>query len=120
MIVICDLAGGFSLSAGEFGAAPPEATRRLEFIGDSDTAGWCADGSPSTNDKADKYQDGYQTWAMQIARNVSADMMVEAVSGYGVEVSTPAIQVLAGPTAERSGAQHSTASMGISVTLAPP
>ena len=29
---------------------------------------------------------------MQIARNVSADFMVEAVSGYGVEPSTPAIQ----------------------------
>ena len=40
-----------------------------------------------------RYQDGYQTWAMQIARNVSADFMVEAVSGFGVEPSTPAIQV---------------------------
>eukprot|EP01050_Picozoa_sp_SAG11_P024936 SAG11_NODE_5465_length_1552_cov_1.118376_2_plen_26_part_01 len=26
---------------------------------------------------------------MQMARNVSADVMVEAVSGYGVEASTP-------------------------------
>ena len=43
-------------------------------------------------DAADKYQDAYQTWAMQIARNVSAEGMVEAVSGYGVEVDTPAIQ----------------------------
>ena len=84
--------GGFSLSAGTFGPAPPLATRRLEFIGDSDTAGWCADGSSKGGDNADKYQDGYQTWAMQIARNVSADFMVEAVSGYGVEPSTPAIQ----------------------------
>ena len=42
--------GGFSLSAGTFGPAPPNATRRLEFIGDSDTAGWCADGSSSTGD----------------------------------------------------------------------
>lgn len=86
--------GGFSLSGGggSFGAAPASATRRLEFIGDSDTAGWCADGSSSGGDNADKYQDGYQTWAMQIARNVSADFMVEAVSGFGVEPSTPAIQ----------------------------
>ena len=59
------------------------ARRRLEFIGDSDTAGWCADGAPSTNDNADNYQDAYQTWAQHIARNVSADVMVEAVSGYG-------------------------------------
>jgi hypothetical protein len=85
--------GGFSLSGGgSFGAAPASATRRLEFIGDSDTAGWCADGSSSGGDNADKYQDGYQTWAMQIARNVSAEFMVEAVSGFGVEPSTPAIQ----------------------------
>lgn len=81
--------GGFSLSAGTFGPAPPSATRRLEFIGDSDTAGWCADGSSHGGDNADEFQDGYQTWAMQIARNVSADFMVEAISGYGVEPSTP-------------------------------
>jgi hypothetical protein len=84
--------GGFSLSAGSFGPAPPSESRRLEFIGDSDTAGWCADGSAHGGDNADKYQDGYQTWAMQIARNVSAGFMVEAVSGFGVEPSTPAIQ----------------------------
>eukprot|EP01047_Picozoa_sp_COSAG01_P078586 COSAG01_NODE_14578_length_1436_cov_1.201197_1_plen_338_part_10 len=38
--------GGFSLGGGggTFGPAPPPARRRLEFIGDSDTAGWCADG----------------------------------------------------------------------------
>ena len=52
--------GGFSLSGGTFGPAPPSATRRLEFIGDSDTAGWCADGSSKGGDNADKYQDGAQ------------------------------------------------------------
>ena len=54
--------------------------------------GCSADGSPQTNDNADKYQDGYQTWAQQIARNVSAETTVEAVSGIGVMQSTPAIQ----------------------------
>ena len=49
--------GGFSTD-GSFApihavAAP---TRRLECIGDSDTAGWCADGSPKTGDNANKEQ----------------------------------------------------------------
>lgn len=70
-------------AAASFGPAPVAARRRLEFIGDSDTAGWCADGDPQTNDNADNFEDAYQTWAQHIARNVSADVMVEAVSGYG-------------------------------------
>lgn len=85
--------GGFTLSgAGTFGSRPPAQGRRLEFIGDSDTAGWCADGSPKGGDDATKYQDAWDTWAQHIARNVSADVMVEAISGYGVESSTPAVQ----------------------------
>ena len=69
-----------------WGPRPQPAARRLEFIGDSDTAGWCADGSPNTGDNADSYQDAWDTWAQQIARNVSADVMVEAVSGFGQSV----------------------------------
>jgi hypothetical protein len=85
--------GGFAiLIGGTFGPAPPTATRRLEFIGDSDTAGWCADGHPGGGDKPDTVQDGFETWAMQLARNCSAEVMVEAVSGYGVMPATPAIQ----------------------------
>jgi hypothetical protein len=52
-----------------------------------------ADGSPSTNDNPDTYEDAYQTWAQQIARNVSADVMVEAVSGFGVTKKSSPIQV---------------------------
>ena len=91
--------GGIEITGGNsklfsFGARPEPALRRIEFIGDSDTAGWCADGSPSTGDNADKYEDAYQTWAQQIARNVSADVMVEAVSGYGVTKSSSPIQAV--------------------------
>lgn len=83
--------GGFELDAGQFDSAPKAPARRLEFIGDSDTAGWCADGSKNTGDNQLKYEDPYVTWAQQLARSVGAEGMVEAVSGYGVERKTGAI-----------------------------
>ena len=124
--------GKFTVSGGgSIGAAPTPMKRRLEFIGDSDTAGWCADGSPKGKDTPDMFQvrmalllvllvllllplplplllllpmpllltppllrpqDAYQTWAQHIARNVTAEVMVEAVSGYGVTKSSTPIQ----------------------------
>ena len=67
--------GGFSTD-GEFAKqhaiAPP--TRRLQCIGDSDTAGWCADGTPSTGDNANKEQDSYMTWCAQLARMFHAEV----------------------------------------------
>ena len=86
--------GGSPGAAPTFEAAPAALARRLEFIGDSDTAGWCADGSPKTGDDKLKESDAYLTWAMQIARNVSADVMVEAYSGYGVTSSSTPIQTI--------------------------
>ena len=86
--------GGIPGAAPTFEAAPAALARRLEFIGDSDTAGWCADGSPKTGDDSLKETDAYLTWAMQIARNVSADVMVEAYSGYGVTSSSTPIQTI--------------------------
>ena len=69
--------------------------RRLEFIGDSDTAGWCANGKPSGGDAADAVENAYVTWAMQLARRVNAsEVMVEAVSGYGVTSRSGRIQEL--------------------------
>ncbi len=52
--------GGFTVegdSAGIVSPTAPTQRRRLEFIGDSDTTGWCADGSANGNDNADKTQD---------------------------------------------------------------
>jgi hypothetical protein len=69
-------------------------TRRLQFIGDSDTAGWCADGEPSTGDAANKYEDSYQTWAAQLARAFDAELHVQAVSGWGVGSGAKAIQTV--------------------------
>jgi len=77
--------GGFTLSgAGEFGAPPATFPRRIEFIGDSDTSGYCANGTPDGNDSFNDSEDGFVTWAQQIARNVSAETTVEAINGYGV------------------------------------
>lgn len=88
--------GGFELrDEGSFGPRPPSLPHKLEFIGDSDTAGWCADGSSKTGDDPNKYEDAYETWAQQIARLVGAETMVEAVSGWGVtEKSSPIQNIL--------------------------
>ena len=43
---------GFSLpNGGSFSNGIRRKSRRLEFIGDSDTAGWCVDGDDDHEDK---------------------------------------------------------------------
>jgi lysophospholipase L1-like esterase len=91
--------GGFIIDGREgeigFGPKPPAWRRKLEVIGDSDSAGWCADGSPfHGGDNFLKYQDGYKTWAQQVARNVSAETFVEAVSGYGISSNSTPIETV--------------------------
>jgi lysophospholipase L1-like esterase len=86
---------------------PPFSERRLEFIGDSDTAGWCVDGTPNGGDgDQNKIQDSTETWAGQIATalNVS-DVQVEAVSGWGVTKHSTPIQPLL-PYADGLHAKH--------------
>ena len=84
---------GLSLpSGGSWAAPPPRPTRRLEFVGDSDTAGWCADGDKKSGDAADKEEDSYRTWARQLSSALNAEMMAEAISGYGVSKSSTPIQ----------------------------
>ena len=68
-----------------FVAVPPFSNRRLEFIGDSDTAGYCVDGFPNGNDNQNKVQDSTKTWAWQLANGLNvSDVQVEAISGWGV------------------------------------
>jgi hypothetical protein len=77
---------GFYVDSGA-NTQPPAARlgRRIEFIGDSDTAGWCCDGEKSKGrDTAHKYENAHETWAGQLAHALKADMMVEAISGWGV------------------------------------
>ena len=80
---------GFSYfsSDGEFtsSTSPSPRRRRLEFIGDSDSAGFCADGSPGDLDPTMRSTENtFSTWAVQLAQYFDADPMIEAISGYTV------------------------------------
>jgi hypothetical protein len=67
--------------------------RLLHFVGDSDTAGWCADGTPSSADDFKKTQNSHVTWAGQLARALDAEFTATAVSGSGV-LDWPIMQYL--------------------------
>jgi hypothetical protein len=90
---------GFTLDSGAELAALPRRTRRLEFIGDSDTAGWCADGSPYsgflTPERKEnahvRKENAHETWAAQLAEQLKSEMLVEAISGWGVGAGATAI-----------------------------
>lgn len=80
---------GFSYftTDGEFSSSTPPSfrRRRLEFIGDSDTAGFCADGKPDDLDpRMRSTENTFSTWAVQLAKFFDADPMIEAISGYTV------------------------------------
>ena len=71
-------------------SAPPRPSRRLEFVGDSDTAGYCVDGTDGGSSEETATEDSRQTWAAQLSARLGAEMTAEAISGYGVtSVSTP-------------------------------
>lgn len=60
--------------------------RRFDFVGDSNTAGWCADGLVNGTDDPLLYQNAYVTWAPQLAQVFDADVVsLEAITGAGVE-----------------------------------
>ena len=80
---------GFSYFScdGEFKSSETSSSRkrRLEFIGDSDTAGFCADGDPDEVDpRMRTTENTFSTWAVQLAQYFDADPMIEAISGYTV------------------------------------
>ena len=92
---------------GVFLSTPRFSERRLEFIGDSDTAGFCVDGRPSGSDSDQpKIEDSTESWAGQIAMSLNvSDVQIEAVSGWGVtEHSTPIQSLL--PYADGLNAKH--------------
>lgn len=68
--------------------APKDSSRRkIQFIGDSDTAGYCAAGypfKPWENLNIRAYADHSITWAAKLANLVNAEYQVQAISGIGV------------------------------------
>ena len=58
--------------------------RRLEFIGDSDTAGYCAEGNPEGEHVLRLTENAYFTWAVQLSQYFHAEPIIEAISGIGV------------------------------------
>jgi len=65
-------------------AAPPLAPRHLNFIGDSDTAGFCADGTPGGADEKYLTENNYESWSAQLAQGLNASYTAQAISGVGV------------------------------------
>lgn len=91
--------GGFSLNPGattrkwELNQKTPPL--RLHFIGDSDTAGWCADGLPgaehhivnaSKHHCPNELENSAEAWAARVAAALGADteLVATAVTGAGV------------------------------------
>jgi len=66
--------------------------RKLDFIGDSDTAGFCVDGPFNITDYSHfdvvNATNSYENWASRISRSFGAEMTIEAVSGWGVTNSS--------------------------------
>jgi len=78
--------GGFVLPASARLLPPPPPPRRwLEVVGDSDSAGFCADGSPSLTEYTRlQNENEHETWAAQLAASLNAAITVQAISGVGV------------------------------------
>eukprot|EP00494_Astrolonche_serrata_P028307 UN28573 len=62
--------------------------RRIEFIGASDTAGFCVDGTPDTSVVATiegwKYDNCANTSASYLGKWLNADLSMEAIPGIGL------------------------------------
>ena len=72
-------------SDGQFWPAAAALPRRLLFLGDSDTAGYCAAGTPDTAAPLRNTENARDSWAVQLAALLGAEPVLEAVSGIGVE-----------------------------------
>ena len=74
-----------SIDSGRFIPPPPLAPRRIEFVGDSITAGFCNMCHTQTpGSKGVALESFYDSWASQICRRAKADCHTAAWSGYGV------------------------------------
>jgi lysophospholipase L1-like esterase len=83
------------LSADSFLDAPQMSQRRLEFIGDSDTVGYCADQTPGwifPDMSISKYENAYEAWSRRVAHAFGADLVNLGISGYGVTEKGETVQ----------------------------
>ena len=80
---------GFSSfsSDGVFTLLPSSSSRsrRIEFIGDSDSAGYCSDGEPNGESVLRLTENTFDTLAVQISQYFDAEPMIEAISGIGIQ-----------------------------------
>eukprot|EP00935_MAST-01C_sp_MAST-1C-sp1_P000997 g997.t1 len=82
----------FVLPQGGFLEPPQRPSRRLEFIGDSDTTGFCVSSASSNASRCQCVTDSYPTWSAELSRRFEAEMRVQAVSGWGVGAGAQPIQ----------------------------
>lgn len=79
------LFSGFNIVGEAVHYPRPPAKRRLHFIGDSDTAGWCVDGTPENIlHSPNRFENAGKTWAKQLSTILKADAVVTAITGIGV------------------------------------
>lgn len=75
---------GFSVPDGELLEPPPAPSRRLEFLGDSITAGACDEDGPLDQWVDRSTHNFYGSYAAVAARELGAGLVATAVSGMGV------------------------------------
>jgi lysophospholipase L1-like esterase len=76
---------GFVLSpGGTIENPPPRLERRIEFVGDSITAGYGVEGDSPTCPFSVATENVGRSYAAMVAEAVGAEMMITAVSGLGV------------------------------------
>jgi lysophospholipase L1-like esterase len=72
---------GFQLAEGAALLPAPKPTRRIEFIGDSITAGYGNEAASKEEHFTPKTENAWLAWGPVAARTLKADVMVEAWSG---------------------------------------
>ena len=75
---------GFDFGSGKLLAPPPEAARKIEYIGDSITCAYGNEGTDRNQPFTPPNQNAYLSFASLTARNLNADQITVAYSGKGV------------------------------------
>lgn len=77
--------GGLKLKGkAQLGPAPKALARRLEFVGDSLTNGYGAEGPGKQCSELRPYENSAKSWVCLASKALKADFQIVALSGYGV------------------------------------